>query len=65
MEVAFPDAQARFAFEGLRPGKYRLAAQPATAARARWVADLEKMTEIEVLGGALTNIDLAAKRSER
>lgn len=56
-QLAFPDEQGRFAFEGLRPGRYRITAQPA-AAKARWVADVTKMVEIDVPGGAPTDLDL-------
>lgn len=59
VRVAFPDAQARFAFTGLRPGKYRIAAQPATdESKTRWLADWKKMFEIEVLGGSPTELEL-------
>jgi hypothetical protein len=56
--LAFPDAKGQFTFDGLRPGKYRIAAQSATEARARWVADVARMTEIEVKGGTSTDIEL-------
>ena len=40
-QLAFPDTQGKFAFEGLKPGRYRIAAQAAAgAAKARWVADV-------------------------
>jgi beta-lactamase regulating signal transducer with metallopeptidase domain len=56
--LASPDAQGRFQFEGLRPGRYRIAAKPASDAKARWVADVTRMFEIEVRGGAPTDLDL-------
>jgi beta-lactamase regulating signal transducer with metallopeptidase domain len=56
--LAFPDAQSRFAYEGLRPGRYRIAAQLASEPKSRWVADISKMVEIEVLGGSPTSLDL-------
>jgi len=58
-QIAFPDAEARFAFTGLRPGRYRIVAQPASeASKARWVADVGRMMEIDVPGGAPTDVDL-------
>jgi hypothetical protein len=62
--LATPDAQGRFAFDGLRPGRYRIAAQPAGPA-ARWVADVSKMTELQLAGGAPTELDLPAKGAAR
>jgi len=58
-QIALPDAQGHFGFEGLRPGRYRISAQPAAeAARARWVDDVAHMVEIEIPGGVPTDIDL-------
>ena len=59
VQVAFPDPQARFAFSGLRPGTYRIVAQPATdEPKTRWLADWKTMFEIEVLGGSPTEVEL-------
>ena len=59
VQVAFPDAEARFSFAGLRPGTYRIAARPDTQeSRARWVADLSRMFEIDVFGGSATEVEL-------
>jgi beta-lactamase regulating signal transducer with metallopeptidase domain len=56
--LAFPDAQGRFAFESLHPGRYRIAAEPAAEPKARWVADVARMTELEVTGGSATEVEL-------
>jgi hypothetical protein len=56
--LAFPDAKGQFAFDGLRPGRYRIAAQSASEAKARWVADVARMKDIEVKGGAPMEIEL-------
>jgi hypothetical protein len=57
--IAFPDTRGHFAFEGLHPGGYRIAAQSASEARARWVADVNHMRSVEVKGGASTDVELA------
>jgi beta-lactamase regulating signal transducer with metallopeptidase domain len=60
-QVAFPDAEGRFKFEGLRPGRYRIAAPPAIEkSSGRWVADLAHMLEVNVPGGKATDVELAA-----
>jgi hypothetical protein len=59
VRLAFPDAEGRFTFDGLRPGSYRIAAQPAASAE-RWVPDIARMFEVDVLGGAATELDLPA-----
>ena len=58
--LAFPDPQGHFGFDGLRPGRYRVAAQPAAESKARWVSDVTRMTELEVKGGSPTEIELPA-----
>ena len=58
-QIAFPDAQGRFIFEGLKPGRYRMVAQPAAeASKARWIADVTKMVEVEIPGGTPTDVEL-------
>jgi hypothetical protein len=58
VQAAVPDAESRFAFADLRPGRYRIAARPAGIATSRWVPELSKMFEIDVLGGAPTELEL-------
>lgn len=57
-----PDAQSQFAFTGLKPGKYRIAAQSA-ASGSRWMAGADQAAnqaiEIEVHPGSSLQIDLA------
>jgi hypothetical protein len=52
---ATPDGQARFHFEGLRPGRYRLGAFP----EGERVPLISKMVEFEVRGGTSAEVDLA------
>ena len=62
-QLAFPDEQGRFEFAGLRPGRYRIAAQlSAGAAKARWVADVAHMIEIDVPGGTPTDLELPVSK---
>jgi hypothetical protein len=58
--AATPDPQGRFSFEGLRPGRYYVSAQPSTASRSRWIADPARMTQIEIHGGSRTDLQLPA-----
>ncbi len=63
IQIAFPDGESRFRFEGLRPGRYRIVAQPSES-ESHWSAD--QMFEIDVPGGAPTDIEvpvLPAKKS--
>jgi len=54
--VAYPEADGRFAFEGLRPGHYRIAKQKLSDVRSRWVSPQGR--EIEVAGGSPTKVEL-------
>ena len=54
-----PDAQAQFAFTGLKPGKYRIAAQRA-ASGSKWLGGADQALELEVHPGSAVQIDLAA-----
>ncbi|MFB3777386.1 MAG: carboxypeptidase regulatory-like domain-containing protein [Bryobacteraceae bacterium] len=58
VQAAFPDAEGRFTFGGLRPGRYHLVAQSASASKSRWVSDLARIPEIEVPGGTPTDLEL-------
>jgi beta-lactamase regulating signal transducer with metallopeptidase domain len=60
-QIAFPDGEGRFRFEGLRPGRYRIAAPPAAEKSSRrWVADVAHMLEVNVPGGKPVDVELAA-----
>ena len=62
VQVSFPDAEFHFGFRGLRPGAYRILAQPTSESRkARWVPDLTLMFRIEVPGGVTTDLELPAR----
>ncbi|HSW49084.1 MAG TPA: carboxypeptidase-like regulatory domain-containing protein, partial [Bryobacteraceae bacterium] len=58
VQVAFPDAEARFTFSSLRPGRYHLIAQPASASGSRWVSDTARMPVVEIAGGSATDLEL-------
>lgn len=59
--LATPDAGGKFTFDGLRPGRWRIAARPtAGESKARWVADLSRMIEVQIAGGTPTEIELPA-----
>ncbi len=65
LQIAFPGREGRFEFAGLRPGRYRIAAQPAEKdLKARWVSDLALMAEIRVPGGVPTDVELPAPKPE-
>jgi hypothetical protein len=51
-QLAFPDRDGRFAFEGLHPGRYRMT--------ARRGADVSRAVEMDVPGGAPTIVELPA-----
>ncbi len=57
-QVALPDAEGKFGFASLEPGRYRIAAQ--RAAEGRWVADVTQMIELDVPGGTPTDVELPA-----
>lgn len=60
--VAAPERDARFAVDGLRPGKYRIGAVPAGAAAA---SAMSRMFEIDVYGGSTLDVDLAPPPEEK
>lgn len=62
MQVAVAGDDGKFAFAGLRPGRYLITAQ---AAGRRWVPDLASMFEIEISGGTPTQVDLPAPAPEQ
>jgi len=63
VRAALPDAEGKFTFAGLQPGRYRIAAQrvPAGGPAARWVSGAG-MTEIQVAAGKPTEIKLPLRR---
>ncbi len=61
VQVVFPDGDGRFGFAGLRPGVYRIGAQPSgEGSKARWVADRARMIEIRIAAGGPTEMELPA-----
>jgi hypothetical protein len=66
VQVVFPAADGRFAFGGLRPGRYRIVAQPAgEVSKARWVTDPARMIEMQIPAGAPTEMELPAPKRSR
>jgi hypothetical protein len=66
VQIAFPDAEGRFAFAALPPGRYRMAVRAAAeAVKTRWVPDLSRMTEIDVAGGGPTDLELPVGVAEK
>ena len=59
LAVAFADSEARFTFERLRPGRYRVVARPSSdQLSGRWIPDLSRMREIEVKPATVTDVEL-------
>jgi hypothetical protein len=56
--VALADAELKFSFQALAPGRYRVAVQ--RASEGRWVSDVTQMIELEVPGGTPTDVELPA-----
>jgi hypothetical protein len=56
--VAYPDEKAGFVFDGLQPGRYRIAVRPVAA--EHWVAEASAMVETDVAGGVPTRVELRA-----
>ncbi|HVW09913.1 MAG TPA: carboxypeptidase-like regulatory domain-containing protein, partial [Bryobacteraceae bacterium] len=64
-QLAYPDAEGRFVFASLKPGRYRIAAVlAAEGQRSRWVKDFSGMKEIDVHAGAPAVMELARPASE-
>ncbi|HEY1495289.1 MAG TPA: carboxypeptidase regulatory-like domain-containing protein [Candidatus Solibacter sp.] len=58
VQIAMPDAESKFAFAALQPGRYRVAVRLAT--EDRWVTDTAQMIELDVAGGGPTDVELPA-----
>jgi len=57
---ATPDANGRFGFEAIPPGRYRISVQSADASRrSRWVS-AQGGKEVQVAGGTPTSVQLPA-----
>jgi len=58
-QIATPDSNGRYSFEGLRPGYYRLSLRsPDPNGRTRWFPPLSQTLEIEIPAGAAIEADL-------
>lgn len=65
VQAVLPDADSRFVFQGLRPGRYRIAVKPtAEASRSRWLGDGVPASEIDVPPGAPVALTLAAPQPD-
>jgi hypothetical protein len=59
VQIAFPDRESRFTFANLRPGRYRIAAEPSSkVTKLGWTARPGRMFEIDLPGGASTLLEL-------
>jgi hypothetical protein len=66
VHIAVPEADGKFEFSGLPPGRYRIAAKPvAEASQSRWLSEAATMLEFEVRGGASLEMNLAAPPATR
>ena len=66
VHIAMPEADGKFAFSGLPPGRYRIAAKPVSeASPSHWLSEAATMLEFEVGGGANLEINLAAPPAVR
>ena len=61
VQVAVPDAESRFTFSSLRPGRYRIATEPmAKTSQSHWLSDQARMVEVEVRWAVATEVNLTA-----
>jgi hypothetical protein len=61
VQVAIPDAESRFTFGSLHPGRYRIATEPmAKTSQSHWLSDQAHMVEVEVRGAVATEVNLTA-----
>lgn len=59
IQMALPDADGRFGFDGLAPGEYRIAVRRVSEGRqTRWVSDDAWLTQLRVPGGVPTEVEL-------
>ncbi len=59
LRSTFADSEARFAFERLPPGRYRIAVRATDDLSQRWLPDLSGLREIEVKPGVTTDVELS------
>jgi hypothetical protein len=65
-KVALPDADGQFRFEGLRPGRYRMAAPSAIEkSSGRWSAEQARMVDVTVPAGAPIDVQLTPAEGSR
>ena len=62
VQVAFPDADSRFTFGSLRPGRYRLSAKQPSGPASRWTDHATPGIDVEVRGGEPVKVTLPEVR---
>ncbi|MCX6624844.1 MAG: carboxypeptidase-like regulatory domain-containing protein, partial [Acidobacteria bacterium] len=64
-QLTVPDPAGRFEFANLRPGTYRIGVQPlAERPKSNWLPAARFLIEVEVPGGAPTDLELPAPNAE-
>ncbi len=61
VQVSIPDAESRFTFANLHPGRYRIATEPmAKTSQSHWLSDPARTVEVEVHAAKTTEVNLTA-----
>jgi len=61
VQVSIPDAESRFTFANLHPGRYRIATERmAKTSQSHWLSDPARMVEVQVHAAKATEVNLTA-----